>query len=192
MFRWNHLCFSLCPLLLVVSLGTTENILIWWSCHPPFGHLYTFMRSTLSLLFSRLNNPSSLSLSSQKRCSSPLIILWPFTGLQNVYASLMLKSSELDTVLQMWPHQSWVKWKDHHSWPAGNTLPNGAQGTISLLYSKGRLLAHVQFCVHQDHWVLFCKAAFQLRGPECILVHEVIPFQVQVFVVPLVEIHEAP
>ena len=33
------------------------------------------MRSPQSLLFSMLNKPSSLNLSSEERCSSPLIIL---------------------------------------------------------------------------------------------------------------------
>jgi len=46
--------------------------------------LEIFLRSHRSLLFSRLNKPSSLSLSSQERCSCPLIILtalhWPLSS----------------------------------------------------------------------------------------------------------------
>ena len=38
------------------------------------------MRSPCSLLFSKLNKPSSLSLSSQQRCCSPLSILVPSSG----------------------------------------------------------------------------------------------------------------
>ena len=41
----------------------------------PRRYLEAFLRSPLSLLFSRLKKPSSLSLSSQERCSSPLLIL---------------------------------------------------------------------------------------------------------------------
>ena len=35
MFRWNFLCFSLCPLPLVLSLATTEKSL---DIHPPDTH----------------------------------------------------------------------------------------------------------------------------------------------------------
>jgi len=38
------------------------------------------MRSPQRLLFTRLSKPSSLSLSSKERCSSPLIILVAFPG----------------------------------------------------------------------------------------------------------------
>ena len=70
--------------------------------------------------------------------------------------------------------------------------PNAAQDTISLLYNKGTLLAHVQLGVHQDPHVLFCKAAFQPVGPQHVLVDGVVPPQVQDFALPLVEQHEAP
>ena len=39
MFSWNFLCFSLCPLPLVLSLGTTEKSLAPSSWHPPFRYL---------------------------------------------------------------------------------------------------------------------------------------------------------
>ena len=71
MFRWNFLCFILCPLLLVLSLGTTEEsgpILLTPT-------LQIFITSTFSLVFFRLNKPSSLSFSSQDRCYSPLILV---------------------------------------------------------------------------------------------------------------------
>ncbi|KAK4817104.1 hypothetical protein QYF61_027967 [Mycteria americana] len=59
-FRRNLLCFSLCPLPLVLSLGTTEKTLALSSLQPPFR----VMRFPLRLLFSRLNTHSSLSFSS--------------------------------------------------------------------------------------------------------------------------------
>ncbi|KAK4820562.1 hypothetical protein QYF61_001625 [Mycteria americana] len=40
----------------------------------PFQYWKAAMRSPRSLLFSRLNSPNSLSLSSQDRCSSPQVI----------------------------------------------------------------------------------------------------------------------
>jgi len=40
---------------------------------PSFRYLYTLIRSTLSLLFYRLNSPKCPSLSSYERCCSPFI-----------------------------------------------------------------------------------------------------------------------
>ncbi|KAK4828308.1 hypothetical protein QYF61_025320 [Mycteria americana] len=101
-------------------------------------------------------------------------------SLQYVHVSLVLGSSALDTVFQG---------KVHLPQPAGNTPPDAAQDTISLLCCKGTLLAHVQLGVHQDPQVLFCEAAFKLSGSQHILEHEVVPSQVKDFAL-LVELHE--
>ena len=74
MFRGKPPCFSLCPLPLVLSLRTTKKSLAPSSLHPPFRYLYQLVRSPLSFLVSRLNSPSSLSLASHVRCSTPFII----------------------------------------------------------------------------------------------------------------------
>lgn len=50
--------------------------------------------------------------------------------------------------------------------------------TIGLLCSKGTLLPHVQLGVNQDHEVLFCKDALQLR----VFQHIPVTRNVQVFV----------
>jgi len=68
MFKWNFLCFSLCPFPLVLLLAPLKRV---WP-HPLDIHpsdIYKHILGPLSA-FSRLNKPSSLSLS-----SSPLIIL---------------------------------------------------------------------------------------------------------------------
>ena len=57
MFRANLLCYSLCPLPLVLSLGTTERGLAPSSLHPPFRYLYTLIRSPWAFL--RLNSLST-------------------------------------------------------------------------------------------------------------------------------------
>ena len=44
-FRRNFLCFSLCPLPLALSLGTTEKSLAPSSWHPPFRYSEAFIRS---------------------------------------------------------------------------------------------------------------------------------------------------
>jgi len=69
--------FQLYSLLLSLSLDTTESERsLAPSSFPPIRCLYTLIRSPLRLLFSKLKSSSSLSLSSYKRCSSPLTILW--------------------------------------------------------------------------------------------------------------------
>ena len=76
--------------------------------------------------------------------------------------------------------------------PAGNALPNAAQDTVSRFCGKGTLMACVQPGAHQHPRVLFYKAAFQLGSPQHILVHGVVPPQVQDFALLLVEPHEVP
>lgn len=61
-YRWQFLCFSLCLLPLVLSLGTNEENLVPSSWHLSVRHLYALVRFPLSCLFSRLNRPNSLSL----------------------------------------------------------------------------------------------------------------------------------
>lgn len=63
------------PLPLVLSLDTTERSLALSSFHPCFRHLYTLIKFTQSLLFTRLKSPKSLSFFSEERCSRPLITL---------------------------------------------------------------------------------------------------------------------
>jgi len=69
MVRVNFLCSRLCPLPFVLALGTTEKRLDPSSLHSPFRYLWTrWMRSPLSLRFSRLSSHSFFSLSSKEWC----------------------------------------------------------------------------------------------------------------------------
>lgn len=137
---------------------------------------------SLSLLFSRLNNHSSLGLSRWEmlldlNCLSK-------DSLWNVHVLPVPGNQNLNTRCQEWPHQCQVQWKDH--------LPE----LLTLLYQmepfcylchKDILLVHVQSGVHQ---VLFCQGTFQLQGPHYILVDWFILPQVQDFA--LVELHRIP
>lgn len=62
----------------------------------------------LCLLFSRLNSPSSVSLFSQERCSSPFIILAALEERhvmeRHFHVFLVLEGLELDTVLWLQTH----------------------------------------------------------------------------------------
>jgi len=135
----------------------------------------------LCLLFSRLNSPSSLSLSPWEEMLLSLNHLnCPFLdSLQYIHVSLVLESPDLDTALT-----------SAGSPPSttGNAPPNAAQDTIHLLCRKGTWLVHIQPGVHQDPQVLLCQAAFQLGGPQPVLVLGVVPSQGQGFALSLVEL----
>jgi len=71
----NFLCWNFWPLLLVLLLHTTENSLAL-SIYLlfPFRYFLILIRSSLSLLFPRLNRPRFFSLSSYGQCSKPFSI----------------------------------------------------------------------------------------------------------------------
>jgi len=131
-----------------------------WSCHwaplevtwlsflhtLPSAYVYTSMRFPLQPplpppAISRLNSPSSLSLSSQEICSRALIIFVRLRGtLWYVTASLVQRSPGLDAVLQGWPHQRCTEGKEPLPRPAGSTLA-AAQDPVSSLCCELTLLA---------------------------------------------------
>lgn len=145
MFKWNCLCFSLNPLLLALSLGTIEKSLDpSSSSHQELGSIDVIY---LIYLFSRLNGPSSHSLSSLGRCFRPFIIsvafcwtpVWPCVSC----------SGELRTEHSTpGAHECCIEGKDYLARPDGNTLLNAAPCTSRHLCSKGTLLAYVQLCAH--------------------------------------------
>lgn len=114
-FRWNRLCSSLCPLFLVLSLGTMEKSLAlalsFW--HPHFQFLCTLKRSP-SLLFSWLNSLRSLNfLIGELLPSLHHICGPPQDSFQYVDVCLSVEGSELYPALHVQPHQRWVAEKDH-------------------------------------------------------------------------------
>lgn len=78
--------------------------------------LYTVIRPSLSLLFLRLTNPISLSLSLYLSSSTSLIMLvalfWTSYGL----VFLTEGNSELDLLLQIWSQLHCAEEKNHFSW----------------------------------------------------------------------------
>lgn len=65
-----------------------------------------------------------------------------------------MEGSELEAVLQVWPHQRWIERKYHLPWPADSIPPASAQDIISLLPYMGKGLAFVQLGVLQGLQVL--------------------------------------
>lgn len=82
---------------------------------------------------------------------------------------------------------------NHFPRPADSALPSAAQEAAGIPCCKGTLLAHAQPCVCHHAKVLFCcQAASQTLGPQLLLVHGVIPAQVQDFVLAFAELYEVP
>ena len=89
----------------------------------PF-HIYKYLSDPHFVFFSpRLNRPRLLSLSSYLRCSRPftIFVALHWTLSRRSMSFFGLGSSELDTVFQMWPHQSRVEVEDHLPRPDGHS-----------------------------------------------------------------------
>lgn len=100
LFKKNFLYFSLWPMTLVHLEHHLEKPGSIFFILPHQVLLY-IAQMCLSLLFSRLNHPSSLSLLLYDRYSKPLFGL--LVGLlQHVHVLLVLRSPEPDLVIQMW------------------------------------------------------------------------------------------
>ncbi|KAF4787970.1 hypothetical protein TURU_166208 [Turdus rufiventris] len=95
----------------------------------------------------RLNNPNSLSLSSQEKCSNPFDHLScpPLDLLQQIYALLMLEALELDAVLQERSHQSGLEKQNHCSQPAVHTAFGAVQDMVCFLGYRSTLPGHIDF-----------------------------------------------
>ncbi|KAK4824839.1 hypothetical protein QYF61_020212 [Mycteria americana] len=73
----------------------------------------------------------------------------PLDLLQQVHVFPVLRTPELDTVLQVGSHQSGVEGQDHLPQPAGHASFEAAQDTVGFLGCKRTLPARVQLCIHQ-------------------------------------------
>ena len=105
------------------------------------------MRSLWSLLYSKLNKPNSLKLSSQEKCSRLLI----------VFEALLWTHSNSSASFLFWEPQAWAqycarRWGLMKAVRGGQSPPfhcchscvDAAQNTVGLLGCKHTLLAHVQ------------------------------------------------
>lgn len=95
--------------------------------------------------------------------------------------SLLYWGVQNDPVLQLWSNQCWVGGE-------GSKAPR-ISGALCL---QAILIAHAHIGVHKDLQVLCCKSAFQLIGPNMILVCGIILLHTRDFKLPLVELHEVP
>ncbi|KAK4826501.1 hypothetical protein QYF61_009574 [Mycteria americana] len=125
----------------------------------------------------------------------------PLDPLQQVHVFPVLRTLELDAVLQVGSHQSGVEGHDHLPQPAGHASFAAAQDTVGFLGRKHTLLAHVQLFIHQYPQVLLCRAALNPLIPQPlsipssrspILIAGVAPAQVQDPALGLFEPHGVP
>ena len=150
------------------------------------------MGSLWNLLFSSLNKPSSLSLSSLERCSSPLItfaaLLWTCSNKQ-IPTLLVLGTPGLDTLLQMGPHRAEER----------ETIPS-LSSAATLLLMQPRILSAFQaasahcwlmysFFIYQNSQVLLCRAFNYEFFSQSVLTSGTAPTQGQHLAPDLVEPH---
>lgn len=140
MFTGSLPRFGLCPFPLFLSLSTTEKNLTPSSARSSFRYSCTLTRYSLTLLFSRMNSPRCLSVSSQEKCCRPFVTLVECLGFFGIsLICLCLFSTEgprtgRDTLDV--PHPCWVEGKVHLLWPAGNIPCNAACSSVCLLCHK--------------------------------------------------------
>ncbi|KAK4826321.1 hypothetical protein QYF61_007406 [Mycteria americana] len=141
--------------------------------------LVLLQQSLLKILkgHSKVSLESSLLQAEQPQVSQPVFIgevfhpsdhfcgplLDPF---QQVHVFPVLRTPELDAVLQVGSHQSRVEGQNHLLRPAGHAYFDAAQDMVGLLSCKHTLSAHVQFFIHQYPQVLLHRAALNPFVPQ--------------------------
>ncbi|KAK4821027.1 hypothetical protein QYF61_012113 [Mycteria americana] len=131
----------------------------------PFRYCKAARRCPHSLLFRRLNNPSSPSLSSQERCSSPLII----------FMALLWTCSNRSMSFLCWGPQSWTQYCSPED--------------VGFLGCKHTLPGHVELLINQHPQVLL-RAALNPFSAQPVFVLGIALTHVQDFALGLAELHE--
>lgn len=160
-FRQNFLCFSLCPLACVLSLGTTGKSLALSSWHPPFRYFYTLIRSPFGHLKDKqaqLPQPFPWEmLQSPNHLHSP-----PLHPPQQFLVFLELLSPELSTTLQVWPHQSRGSASEHKT--SGVFKPVRVATLQSKLNLQGSALPRSRVKYFLCFSVVLCSVPLGLRS----------------------------
>ena len=111
---------------------------------------FRYWNAAWSLLFSGLNNPNSLSLYSQQRCSSPWIIFVASSGPTPRGPGLSCaEGSRAGCRTPGGSYQSGAEWQNPLPCPAGHAAFDAAQDMVGLLGCKHTFVAHVQLFTHQ-------------------------------------------
>ena len=143
---------SLKPFPLVLSPQTLLMNLSPSFLYPIFSYWKAAIRAPWSLLFSRLNSPSSFILSGGLLYPLDHFYCLPLDALQHVHVSSALRTPHLDSLLQVRSHQCKIEGKDHLPWPAVCTSFVAAQDashcclrsslTLINCYNKHKCYSH--------------------------------------------------
>lgn len=173
MFTWSHSGDS-SPLLPTANFPQKQLLLIacqpgslWWQhlhllYNYPFKYWKIVIRPTLSHLLSRLKNPNPFNLSSYIKFFNRLIISVEMSLHRTVASfsiSLELETPKPDTVFQVCPNKSQVKWDNYIPWSAGCVLADAAQAIVCLHCCKYTLLTLA--CYTPGPEVLCSRATIQ-------------------------------
>lgn len=138
MFIQKFMCFSLCTLPILPSLGTPEKNIILSSLQHSLRYLYLLVRSP----------ESSLLQAELVQLSQPFLLRGM---LQSIHHWSLCSSSMF---LLDWKAQNWTWYSRCNLTNAenrGNTIFNLL---VTLICSKNTLLAYVKINVHQDNYIL--------------------------------------
>ncbi|PKU42315.1 rna-directed dna polymerase from mobile element jockey-like [Limosa lapponica baueri] len=114
----------------------------------------------------------------------------PLDSFQQIHVLPMLRTSELDAVLQVESHQSRVEGQNHLPQPAGRNSFDAAQDAVVWLGCQHTMLAHVELLVHRHPQVLLLRAALNPFCTQPVFVSGIAMSQVQDLALGLVELHE--
>ncbi|KAK4810853.1 LOW QUALITY PROTEIN: hypothetical protein QYF61_008825 [Mycteria americana] len=101
----------------------------------------------------------------------------PLDPRQQVHVLLVLRTPELDAILQVGSHQRGVEGQNHLPRPAGHASLYAAQDTVGFLGCERTLPAHVQLFIHQCPQVLLLRAALNHIIPQPVLKPRIAPTQ---------------
>lgn len=159
-----------------------------WSLLPFFQYQRVKM-SPLCLLFSKLNKPTSLSLSPHARLSPSLLIFVASLWTLSSQSIPFLYSREQTWTQYSRPGKCWVNWDSKFLISAGDALVDAAQPPAGFLCPSCILVTHTELLVHQDPKIPFHKAASQAGRSKPLLKFWIMFSQMQYLTLVLVELY---
>lgn len=166
MFRGNFPCFSLCPLPLVLSLGTAKKSLVLSCFYPPLRYLYTL---------AKFSSQPPFLLAEQLWVSQPFLteemLQWfhylcgpSLYSLQQVHVLYWVAQNR-----RQYSRCSFIRTEQRGRISSLSLLAmcaDAVQISPTVFSSSSTLLTHIQFGVHQDIQVHFRQSACQLGWPS--------------------------
>ena len=126
----------------------------------PSGYCVAAIRSLQTLLQDEESQLSHPVLTGKVLHSFDHFCCPPLDTLQQVKIPPVLRTEQLDTLLQMRSHQHRVEGQDHFPQPADHAPLDAAQDTVGFLGCEGTLLAHVQLAIHHYFQVIYGGLCF--------------------------------